>query len=298
MLTPQVNDIAASPATTAAGEVDSVVNENHATYILRSDADSALTLRYKPMESFFADSMLTQGVQTRAGVEGIPRPYNVKNDSFFSCILLLALLLFIVSLSASSSLITEKLKNFFRSKNSRDEEVEPVYETRMMSLALASGAIAFATFYYFYAIDTDIRFFTETWHQYVIYGVFLLLTVLFMQTKYILYSITDNVFFDTQKHKEWKSDITLINVIESVAIFTILCAMLYMHIELKIALLGVLFTVLIVKILAFYKCYQIFFKKISSLFQIILYLCTLEIVPLLTLWSILAIADDFLKIKF
>jgi len=231
-------------------------------------------------------------------VEGIERPYNVKNDNFFSCILLLALLLFVVSLSASSSVIGDKLKHFFRTKNAHDEEVEPVYEMRMMSLALASGAIAFATFYYFYAVKNGMRFFAETYHSYITYGVFFALTALFMQTKYLLYSITNNVFFDKQRHKEWKSDITLINVIESVAIFAILIAMLYMHIDIKIALASILLVLLIVKILAFYKCYQIFFKKISSIFQIILYLCTLEIVPLLALWSLLAIADNFLKIKF
>jgi hypothetical protein len=55
---------------------------------------------------------------------------------------------------------------------------------------------------------------------------------------------------------------------------------------------------IIVKIMTFYKCYIIFFRQNVVSLQIILYLCALEIVPLLALWKILDFTANSLKINF
>jgi len=55
---------------------------------------------------------------------------------------------------------------------------------------------------------------------------------------------------------------------------------------------------IIVKILTIYKCYVIFFRQSVVKLQIILYFCTLEIVPLLAFWGALVITANNLKINF
>ena len=50
--------------------------------------------------------------------------------------------------------------------------------------------------------------------------------------------------------------------------------------------------------LTFYKSWAIFFRQNSMFLQIILYLCTLEIVPLLSLGGALVWITDVLKVNF
>ena len=54
----------------------------------------------------------------------------------------------------------------------------------------------------------------------------------------------------------------------------------------------------LVKMLTFYKCYVTFFRRNEFKLQIILYLCTLEIVPLLAFWGALVTTANNLKINF
>ena len=54
----------------------------------------------------------------------------------------------------------------------------------------------------------------------------------------------------------------------------------------------------LVKLMTFYKCYLIFFRQNVVSLQIILYLCALEIVPLLVLWGVLDFTANSLKINF
>ena len=60
----------------------------------------------------------------------------------------------------------------------------------------------------------------------------------------------------------------------------------------------VIFAVIIVKMMTIYKCYIIFFRRNVVHLQIILYFCTLEMIPLLAFWGVLVITANYLKINF
>ena len=60
----------------------------------------------------------------------------------------------------------------------------------------------------------------------------------------------------------------------------------------------VIISILFVKLLTIYKCFIIFFRPNVVSLQIILYFCTLEIVPLLALWGVLVMTANNLKINF
>ena len=56
--------------------------------------------------------------------------------------------------------------------------------------------------------------------------------------------------------------------------------------SLHAALIYTLIVMLCVKMLAFYKSYSIFFKRMGASLQIILYFCALELMPLMVLWGV------------
>ncbi|MDE6151069.1 MAG: DUF4271 domain-containing protein, partial [Prevotella sp.] len=64
------------------------------------------------------------------------------------------------------------------------------------------------------------------------------------------------------------------------------------------ALVCTLIIIIFVKLLLFYKCFLIFFKKKGAFLQIFLYFCTLELVPPLILWGILITIANYLKVNY
>jgi hypothetical protein len=59
-----------------------------------------------------------------------------------------------------------------------------------------------------------------------------------------------------------------------------------------------IFILILTKILTIYKCWTIFFRQMSGFLQIILYLCALEIIPLLSIVGGLTLITDQLKVNF
>ena len=59
-----------------------------------------------------------------------------------------------------------------------------------------------------------------------------------------------------------------------------------------------IFILLLTKILTFFKLWAIFFRQTGYFLQIILYLCALEIIPLLSLVGVLSLIADVLKVNF
>ena len=116
--------------------------------------------------------------------------------------------------------------------------------------------------------------------------------------KLILYSFVNNVFFDNKKNVQWIKSQMFLESIEGMALFPSVMLYAYFDVSIGNTLIYLAFIVALVKLLTFYKCYSIFFGKISAFLQIILYFCALEMIPLITLWESLVMTGNYLKINF
>ena len=87
-------------------------------------------------------------------------------------------------------------------------------------------------------------------------------------------------------------------IFEGILMFPLLFARLYFDLSLETVELYFTIALIIVKLMTFYRCYVIFFRQNVVSIQIILYLCALEIVPLLALWAGLDITTNSLKINY
>jgi hypothetical protein len=85
---------------------------------------------------------------------------------------------------------------------------------------------------------------------------------------------------------------------EGVVLAPIVMLMVYGDVSLQILLLALIIVVLIVKILTFYKCYLIFFRRFGAFLQIILYFCALEMIPLVVLLGLMETFNNNLEINF
>ena len=89
-----------------------------------------------------------------------------------------------------------------------------------------------------------------------------------------------------------------ITSVEGVLLFPLVVVWTYFDFPIQNAVIYVIFVLSIVKILKLFKCFLIFFRQNVVKLQIILYFCTLEIIPLLLFWGALVFTANSLKINF
>ena len=110
--------------------------------------------------------------------------------------------------------------------------------------------------------------------------------------------MTDRVFFGRRKNLQFLGSLLFITAIEGVMLFPLVLLLTYFQISIQIAAYYFIFVLIFVKILTFYKSYVIFFKQKDFFLQIILYFCTLEMIPLSVLWTALAVITNSLKVNY
>jgi len=252
-------------------------------------------------ESFFSKSTLIKSELNggRYGVAGDPVPYTVRNDDLFTGLLLLCFILAMVAFANSRRFVTRQLKNFFYPSYNSDSSTltETSSEVRFQFFFVLHTCLLLAITYFFYITHYVADTFILN-AQYQVIGIFFGVLVLFFFCKACLYTIVNNVFFNSKKNLQWMKTLLFITSAEGVLCFP--CVMLQTYFDLSMQNVLYYFAVVLffVKILTFYKCWTIFFRTNGVFLQIILYFCALEIIPLLSVWGVLGTIVNELKINF
>ena len=139
---------------------------------------------------------------------------------------------------------------------------------------------------------------TFTIDQYQVIIIYAGYAAAYFLLKALLYSITGWVFFDKKKNEQWMKAYLFLVSCEGVLLFPAIMLMIYFGFSIQTALIYTLIVVGIIKILSFYKCFIIFFRRKGAFLQIILYFCALEVVPLFALSGGLVLISHYLKINF
>ena len=281
---------------------DSLSVNNDTVYFLfpsgeaTSGLDVSLPQYYR--ESFFAKDSLLHPELTggRFGIAGDPVPYTVRNDNAITCMLIFCFVMALVSFAHSRQYILRQLKDFFyipRSSNPNDEDPSNRFQ---IFLSLQTCLLLAITYFFYithYVTDT---FVLDT--PYEIIGIFFGVFIAYFIAKNIVYTIVNNVFFSSKKNRHWIWTLTFITALEGIALFPAVMLQVYFNLPMQNVVYYFIFILVLTKILTFYKCWVIFFRQISVYLQIILYLCALEIIPLLSLVGILVLITDRLKVNF
>ena len=242
------------------------------------------------------DSTLRTDLPYRShGVVGMPMPYTLKGDDTIVSLLFVYLVLFIVSWAQSRHFIIKQLKNFFYERHSDDEETgkELQFQTFLClvnCLVLATGSYLMAT----KAIAGTFLFKTDLILIATLTGVF----AAFFALRWLAGSIVNLTFFGVKKNLQWMKVQLLVTACEGVLLFPMLLLLVYFDFSAENALYYFGFVLVLNKILTFYKCWLIFFKQNNGYFQIILYLCALEIAPLLAFGGLWLAQIDLTKVNF
>jgi hypothetical protein len=251
-------------------------------------------------EGFFSkDSLFHPELPAgRFGVAGDPVPYSIHNDSVITSILLAFFILVVIAIANIHEFIVRQFKNFFYiPREGTSEMTETGTELRIQVFMVFLSSLLLSLLFYFYTIhyigDT---FVLES--QYYLIAVYLVLMIVYFTAKVILYSVVNSVFFDSKRKQHWFKTLLFISSMEGLILFPAVLLQTYFDMSEENVILYFTIVLFFVKILTFFKCYVVFFRRNVVKLQIILYFCALEMVPLIAFWVTLDIVVKSLKINF
>ena len=154
-----------------------------------------------------------------------------------------------------------------------------------------------ALLFYFYTLNNIGETFVLD-SPYLLIAIFLAMIIAYFIGKALLYALVNGIFFGGKKSKQWIKSMLFITSFEGVLLFPAVLMFMFLGMTTRDVVIYFIIALFLVKMLTFYKCYVTFFRRNEFKLQIILYLCTLEIVPLLAFWGALVTTANNLKINF
>ena len=251
-------------------------------------------------ESFFAkDTLLHSELQGgRYGIAGDPVPYSLRSDNLVTPVLLIGVLLLALCVRRSSKFFTFQIRNFFHVvRNDSVVERESASETRYLYFAELYTAVVLSLVFFFYTkafiSDTYV-----TYSEYTLMGIYLGSILAMFLFEHLVQSAVNKVLFTQRQCEQWTSIQLTTTAWGGILLTPMILLLAYFGWAIENALIYTLLAVFFVKMLLFYKCYQIFFIKKNAFLQIFLYFCTLEVIPPLLTWGILVIIANYLKVNY
>ena len=250
-------------------------------------------------ESFLANDSLfhPELAHESFGMAGDPIPYNIRNDNVISSFLLGCFILSLLAFAISRSYIVHQISNFFYIPRREDIKTPTANEMVALLFFTFQSCLLWALEYFFYvkAYVADTFIFEE---EYIFIGLIFLIILLYTILKHPLYTLVNYTFFLGENNGQWHYNMMLLSTIEGALLYPAVLLQSYFEASPQNALFYAVLVVILVKICTFYKCYVIFFRKNGLFLQIILYFCTLEIIPLLALWGVLEVITNALTINY
>ena len=259
---------------------DTIKALNDTTNIL-SDSLARVDSLAKADSLHLADSIKAL-VHIPTGFLGIPHPSFPQTESWVFIVLVILFFFLVYSSMQSVGLISDTIKTFFQVKERSSIFSKATVNDsrfRFFIIVFAIGVLSFYAYLIFY----------KTFNPFSIkqYGLFLLATGLFFGLKSLIFDLIGYVFLNPSSAKMGKDAYFNIVSFWGAVLFPILCLQIYSP-EKFIGITQFLSLIISIAaaILIIIKLFQIFFRKLLASFYILLYLCTLEFLPLIILLKV------------
>lgn len=214
-----------------------------------------------------------------SGFEGILHPLLPQNANWVFCALAALLLLLIIAFSNASAFIMEDVKSYFHSSERPDLYRKTTlndFRAQFLLIIFTIGVISLFAQLHLHETSTDFEL--------INYGYLLGITALFFCLKYIVIQLVGFVFLEPKVLSLAKFSYFNIISLLGVFLFPLLLLRIYAPTNLfhfidimSAAVCGLAYILITI------KSVQLFLHKIVASFYILLYLCTLEFLPLFLL---------------
>ncbi len=264
----------------------------------RSPRQVSLTQYWR--EGFFAaDTTATLATPAGGyGVAGHPLPRSLRSDDAVTLALLACFAIALTAISRSSRFIVRQAKGLLHTPgDNRADVAETSAEVRFQLFLVLQTCLLLALLQHSYT-TTFIGTTAAPGARYLLMGAFMAAFVAYFALKALLYAVANTTFFGRLKSRLWLKSQLFLTAAEGVLLFPVVLLTAYFDIRPAATAWWVAIVLIIVKMLALHKCKSIFFKRPNGFLQIILYFCTLEMVPLAGLWAALVEMGNYLTTNF
>lgn len=207
--------------------------------------------------------------------EGIALKGNPEHNNWVFSILLLYFLFFVYAINKSRNWLSDSFTNFFklRSRNSLFTKTSLMdYPSRVLMVFITTGL--FTLYLYLYFNDSDTFVLT---HYLILLGA----GALFMFIRKLIIDIAGFIFFDQDTIRNARESYFNLYIFNGLLFFPVIVGSIYTNNYQNVNIFDKIALILVILwfILMLFKLFQIFYHKILDFFYIMLYLCTLEILP-------------------
>ncbi len=214
--------------------------------------------------------------------EGEPRKQLVQQQVWFMPLMLLLFVLYGWVTSAYSKVLSQEFKEFFYPKSRNDMFTASMVEVSKMKALMHTLSIFSITIFCYFVLTNLLH------HKPSSFGIsclmLLLVFVAYVMFKFLVTRLLCYVFFDGKVWIALKQSFSTLTSMLAIALFVVDVIAAYAPDMMAIVALYVGLGLCVIALLLYvFRILSIFFTGISSLFYLILYLCTLEILPSIVL---------------
>ena len=252
-------------------------------YISSTDTIDSISRLSQQMDSIPAADTIQALIPDTiiSGFLGINHPSLPISESWVFVVLIALFSVLVLSIILSPSWLSSSIKVFFHSSDRRtylEEKASSSLISRLLLLLLSSGVFSL----YIYTVNLNlylsfniIGFLNYFW-----------LTLSFLIVKYLIFRFVGFVFLQKSALINALNSYYNIIIYLGLLIFPLLILKIYTNLNLVIYIdIISLIIAIIASIIMIIKLIQIFFHKSIASFYLLLYLCTLEILPLILLFQ-------------
>lgn len=248
--------------------------------------------------TFFSnDSTSKQFVEVKQdGIDGIPIDRPIAKDDIVVGLLIFCFVLTLIAVNRLSKEFAREAKSFIHPER-REYGEAGAYRGWTMIMANVQTCIILSVISFLYISENIAITFTLS-SEYPLIAILTGYYIVYFLLKNALYAIVNSVFFPSKKNEQWTRFFLCITAVEGILLLPALVLIVFFSFNTENILTYIIFTLGFVKILTFYRAFSIFFRQNTLKLQIILYLCALEIIPLVSWGTILKLIIDNLTINY
>ena len=225
---------------------------------------------------------LTDTIKVVTGFEGTPHPSLPESEDWVFVSLLILFVFLVLAVAKSSEWMRESVRTFFHTKERSvysNKNTNLQFQTKLLLTIFFTGVFSLYAF--------SLLFGAENGFKLLIYVKFFAVTLAFLSLKSIVTMILGYVFLDKAALKQARESYFHVLSFLGITLYPILAIQIYILPTLKTYTHYVALALCtIAAILIIIKLFQIFFHKSIVSFYLMLYLCTLEILPLIILFQV------------
>ena len=211
--------------------------------------------------------------------------FRMAGDDYICSLLLVSFFISAWIVTRSRRYLTQGLKDFFNGyqrENMFDDSSDSRMPGRMFFSFVVSLSLGILMFSYQQHFQGDIF---RLWSPYWVLAADVCCCWLAYGVRTACYVFVNSVFFERDRNEKWLESYRLLTVVSGVLLLPVVLFIVFNNLDFANWQILLFAIVAIIEIFLIFKTYRIFFEGTLGFLHIILYLCTLEFLPVLSVWK-------------